>query len=157
VISGEIAPGMIVQVEILLLEGGIWEVLSIAPLSDFTEIPGCAMVTATVARVDGDEVQFVGWPAVRLGENVRIEDEQGKAATLSANQQVLVVICATEDGQFAITTIVVRKAGEGGSSGNGGKVLVCHKPEKKGGHTLSIAQPAVPAHLAHGDKLGPCP
>jgi hypothetical protein len=36
-------------------------------------------------------------------------------------------------------------------------VLICHKPDKKGGHTLSIAPPAVAAHLAHGDKLGPCP
>lgn len=31
------------------------------------------------------------------------------------------------------------------------KVLVCHK-----GHTISIAQPAVKAHLRHGDSLGAC-
>jgi hypothetical protein len=31
------------------------------------------------------------------------------------------------------------------------KVLVCHK-----GHTISIDKHAVPAHLRHGDTLGPC-
>ena len=32
------------------------------------------------------------------------------------------------------------------------KVQVCHK-----GKTIRIAQPAVRAHLRHGDSLGPCP
>jgi hypothetical protein len=156
-ITGEIVPGMIVRVEILLLEDGTWEILSIAPLSEFTEIPGCATVAATVLRVAEDEIQFAGWPSAIPGADIHIEDEQGNVATLSANQRVLVVVCATEDGQFAITKIVILKAGEDGASANEGKVLVCHKPEKKGGHTLSIAEPAVPAHLAHGDKLGACP
>ena len=31
------------------------------------------------------------------------------------------------------------------------KVTLCHK-----GKTLSVAQPAVPAHLRHGDTVGPC-
>jgi hypothetical protein len=32
------------------------------------------------------------------------------------------------------------------------KVTICHK-----GKTIRIAQPAVRAHLRHGDSLGPCP
>ena len=32
------------------------------------------------------------------------------------------------------------------------KVIVCHK-----GKNISIPQSALKAHLAHGDKLGPCP
>jgi hypothetical protein len=32
------------------------------------------------------------------------------------------------------------------------RVAVCHK-----GHTIVIASAAVPAHLKHGDTLGPCP
>jgi hypothetical protein len=32
------------------------------------------------------------------------------------------------------------------------RVPVCHK-----GKTIRIAQPAVPAHLRHGDTPGPCP
>lgn len=157
VITGDIVPDMLVRVEILLLDDGTWEVLSIAPLGDVTEIPGCATVRATVERVNGNEIQFTGWPAITLGEEVKIEDEAESATTLSVGQSVLVVICATEDGQFVITKIVVLIAEDDESSGNGGKVLICHKPDKKGGHTLSVAEPAVPAHLAHGDKRGPCP
>ena len=40
----------------------------------------------------------------------------------------------------------------GTSGGNGQqKVMICHK-----GHTLEVAEPAVQAHLNHGDSLGPC-
>ena len=31
------------------------------------------------------------------------------------------------------------------------KVLICHK-----GHTISVSESAVPAHLRHGDTVGPC-
>jgi hypothetical protein len=113
-------------------------------------------VIATVVSVDGNEVQFTGWPAIKL-DGVKIEDETEKEAALSAYQTVLVVICAAEDGQFMITKIIVLKAGTPGTSAPGKKVVVCHKPDKKGGHTLSIAAPALPAHLAHGDKFGACP
>lgn len=157
VITGEITPDMIVLVEILLLEDGTWEVLSIAPLSHFTEIPGCLTVMATIESVNGNEIKLVGWPAITLGEDVEIEDEEGGEKTLSADQHVLVVVCASEDGQVVITKIIIVKPAEENEPTNGKKVLICHKPDKKGGHTLSIAEPAVPAHLAHGDKLGPCP
>jgi hypothetical protein len=32
------------------------------------------------------------------------------------------------------------------------KVMVCHKDK----HTIVVDDHAVPAHLAHGDKVGPC-
>jgi hypothetical protein len=31
------------------------------------------------------------------------------------------------------------------------KVLICHK-----GETIEVSQSAVPAHLAHGDRIGSC-
>ncbi len=37
----------------------------------------------------------------------------------------------------------------------GEKVAVCHNHNNP--HTIVIAPSAVPAHLAHGDTLGPCP
>jgi hypothetical protein len=157
VITGEITPDMIVLVEILLLEDGTWEVLSLAPLSHFTEIPGCITVMATIDSVTGNEIQLVGWPIITLDEDVEIENDDGSEGTLSADQSVLVVVCASEDGLVIITKIIILNPDEEGESTQGGKVLICHKPDKKGGHTLSIAEPAVPAHLAHGDKLGPCP
>jgi hypothetical protein len=112
---------------------------------------------ATVVSVDGNEIQLVGWPLITLGEDVEIENEEGGTGALSANQPVLVVVCASEDGQVIITKIIILKLEGGDDSNQGEKVLVCHKPDKKGGHTLSIAEPAVSAHLAHGDKLGACP
>jgi Domain of unknown function (DUF5666) len=175
VITGNITVGMLVRVEILLLEDGTWEVLSIAPLGDFTEVDGCVTVAATIVSVTADEIQFVGWPSMPLGSDVKIEggtagenegsennqgDEQQGNVTLSPNQNVLVVLCPSEDSQIVITQIIiiiVATPDESGNSNEGEKVLICHKPDKKGGHTLSVSASAVPAHLAHGDKLGPCP
>jgi hypothetical protein len=158
-IQGTITPGMIVRVEILLLPDGTWQVLSIAPLGDFAEIPGCSTVVATVVSVNGNEVQFLGWPSITLSEDVTIESEAD--GTLTANQVVLVVVCTSGEGQIVIINIIivntdieVEPPAEGG--GEGGKVLVCHKPGKNA-HTLSISASAVPAHLGHGDTLGPCP
>jgi hypothetical protein len=39
------------------------------------------------------------------------------------------------------------------------KVTICHHTgsKKKPFHTISVAAAAVPAHLNHGDTLGPCP
>lgn len=164
VITGDITVGMLVRVEILLLEDGTWEVISIAPLGDFTEVDGCVTVAATIVSVTADEIQFVGWPSMPLSSDVKIEsdggDEQGNPV-LSPNQNVLVVLCPSNDSQIVITQIiiiVVTPPDEEGNepSGEGEKVLVCHKPNKNA-HTLSLPPSAVPAHLGHGDKLGPCP
>lgn len=154
-----IEPGMIVRVEILLLEDGTWEVVSIVSLGEFTAVPGCATVTATVVSVNGNEIQLVGWPVITLSEDVKIESDQGGEGTLSADEVVLVVVCSSEAGQIIITHIIILNINEGEiPSGEGGeKVLICHKPNKKGGHTISVSSSAVSAHLAHGDKLGPCP
>jgi hypothetical protein len=39
------------------------------------------------------------------------------------------------------------------------KVLICHIPPGNPGnaHTIFVSSNAVPAHLRHGDTLGPCP
>jgi hypothetical protein len=165
VITGNITAGMLVRVEILLLEDSTWEVLSIAPLGDFTEVDGCVTVAATIVSVSANEIQFVGWPSMPLGSDVKIEsdggDEQQGNIVLNPNQNVLVILCPSDDDQIVIMqiiVIVVNLPEEGGNepSGQGEKVLVCHKPNKNP-HTLSLPPSAVPAHLAHGDKLGPCP
>jgi hypothetical protein len=150
---------MIVRVEILLLEDGTWEVISIVSLAEFTAVPGCATVTATVLSVNGNEIQLAGWPVITLSEDVKIENDQGGEGTLGPDQVVLVVVCSFGEGQIIIMNIIILNVieGEVPSDGGGDKVLVCHKPNKKGGHTLSISSSAVPAHLGHGDKLGPCP
>ena len=159
-IQGTITVGMLVRVEILLLPDGTWQVLSIAPLGDIIEVPECATVIATVVAVNGNEVQFLGWPSITLSEDVVIEGG-GDAVTLSPNQNVIVVVCPSEEGQIVIVQIIIINITPGedvGTPAEGEKVLVCHKPNsKKGGKTLSISSSAVPAHLGHGDTLGACP
>ena len=149
-------------------EDGTREALSIAQLGESTETPGCVTVIATVVSVEGNEIQFLGWPTT-VSLNVNDEDQQGDEneeenadidITLEANQVVLAVICISDDGQLIIVQITILDNDDENNdngSGNGEKVLICHKPDKKGGHTLSVASPAVPAHLGHGDKLGACP
>lgn len=157
-ISEGITTDMIVRVQILLLEDGTWEVLSIASLGNFTDVPGCATITATVVSVNGNEIQLAGWPLITLGAQVIIENDAGEEATLSPDQMILVVVCATRDDQIRITHIIILNPAANDPPADGGaeKVLVCHKPDKKGGHTLSIASSAVPAHVGHGDTLGAC-
>ena len=41
--------------------------------------------------------------------------------------------------------------GPGGKQYGKHRVAICHK-----GHTIRVAQPAVKAHLRHGDTLGAC-
>jgi hypothetical protein len=160
-IQGTITPGMFVRVEILLSPDGTWEVLSIAPLGEFEENPDCGTVVATVVSVEGNEIQLSGWPTITLGEDIKIESEVGGEGTLSPNQTVLLVVCPSGEGQIVIVQIIILNIDNDGTPAEGDeggeKVLICHKPDKKGGHTLSVASSAVPAHLGHGDKLGPCP
>ena len=164
-IQGDITVGMLVRVEILLLPDGTWQVLSIAPLGDLTEVPECATVIATVVSVNGNQVQFLGWPSLTLDEDVVIEEseddgEQG-VATLTPGQEVIVVVCPSDEGQVVIVQIIIINItpdDDVETPVEGEKVLVCHKPNnKKGGNTLSISSSAVPAHLGHGDTLGACP
>ena len=167
-IHGEVTVGMVVRVEILLLPDGTWEVLSIAPLGELTEISGCATVIATIVSVDGNAIQFLGWPTpVTLQEDDQAQanaensnDSEINNVVLAPNQVVSAVICVSDDGQIVIVQVVILNVDiddDGNTSDNGEKVLVCHKPDKKGGHTLSISSSAVPAHLGHGDTLGACP
>jgi hypothetical protein len=175
---------MLVRVEILLLEDGTWEVISITPVGDLTSADGCINVIATVVSVSGNQVQFLGWPAtVTLDVNPQTGDDANNNAndneieendndandnendnngevdvsTLQPGQEVLAVVCLSDDGQLVIVQIIALDDDSTDETGNGEKVLVCHKPDKKGGHTISISSSAVPAHLGHGDRLGPCP
>ena len=164
-IQGTITVGMLVRVEILLLPDGTWQVLSIAPIGDLTEVPECATVVATVVAVNGNQVQFLGWPSITLDEDVVIEGDEDEGeqgvVILTSGQDVIVVVCPSDEGQIVIVQIIIINItpdDDVETPVEGEKVLVCHKPNnKKGGKTLSISSSAVPAHLGHGDTLGACP
>jgi len=38
-----------------------------------------------------------------------------------------------------------------------GRVTICHRTGNGNSHTITVSCNALPAHLAHGDTLGPCP
>lgn len=184
-IQGDITPGMLVRVEILLQADGTWKVLSIAPLGELPETSGCATVVATIVSVNGDEIQFLGWPSpVKLeissssnatttvtpdaatptssateesGDENEGDEQTGENPTLEAGQVVMAVVCVSDDGHLIIVQIIVLNTeGDTSDTGGGEKVLVCHNVSKNP-HTISISSSALPAHLGHGDTMGPCP
>lgn len=53
-------------------------------------------------------------------------------------------------GALLLVVSLMPQFSKGGGNGQR-KVTICHK-----GHTLEVAEPAVQAHLNHGDSLGPC-
>jgi hypothetical protein len=165
VINGGIQPGMLVRVEVLLQRDGTWEVISISPLGEIPSTSGCATVVATVESISGNQIRFLGWPApIAINSPTSYGTDSGDTgvdlSTIKPGQQVLIVVCASGANQLVITKIIVihNENDNNNNEGEGDqKVLICHKPGKKGGNTISVASSAVPAHLGHGDKLGPCP
>ena len=70
----------------------------------------------------------------------------------------LVTATATETATPTATGTLVTPTGTPTQLAPGEqKVTICHNASKKNPHTITIARPALPAHLAHGDTLGPCP
>jgi hypothetical protein len=180
-IRGTVTVGMIVRVEILLLSDGTWETLSITPLGDFAEVEECATVIATIVAVNGNEIQFLGWPLTVIldvdvqsgngngndndndngneNDNNENDADNDKEIVLTAGQVVLAVVCVSDDGRIVIVRIFILTPEEDNDTGappGTEKILICHRPPKRP-HTLSVPAPAVPAHLGHGDTLGPCP
>lgn len=152
-IGPNITVGTLVRVEILLLPDGTWKVLSIESLQGISGVPGCMTFTAMVVSLNGDQLQLLGWPLLTLNEGVQIE------GNLVANSIIQIQICIGENAQIQIISIVVIFQPEEQvepPSAESGKVTVCHKPNKRGGHSITIARPALPAHLAHGDYVGTC-
>lgn len=154
IIEGDIAPGMLVRVEIYLLPDGTWQVIRITSLDVFIGIPGCLNLTATVISFDGTRLRLLGWPELVLGEDVEIDGE------LRPNSIIVIQLCFNEDGTFVIIQIIIIFQPEidiEPPPTEGHKVTICHKPQKKkGGNTITIAKSALPAHLAHGDYIGAC-
>src|SRR5262245_632952 len=63
---------------------------------------------------------------------------------------------------WAASAAPLQIAGNGSNVGYGygaAKVTICHIPpgNPSNAHTITVGAPAVAAHLAHGDTLGPCP
>lgn len=89
VIDDGIRVGSIVRVEITLLADGTWNVVHISLLSSVVTTAGCVTVIATIASVNENEVQFLGWPStIILDSHIKIENDsdQGNNNSQGDNQ-----------------------------------------------------------------------
>jgi hypothetical protein len=154
IIEGEITVGMLVRVELQLLPDGSHKVIRISPFDELDLADSCQYLVVTVISVEEDQITVEGWPALPLGERTQIEGE------IQPGSLVQIMICYDEDMNVTVVYIVVLSSPilppppvDNGSE----KVVVCHKPNSKNPHTIVISSSALPAHLGHGDTLGPCP
>src|SRR5438128_1879836 len=90
----------------------------------------------------GTAVHVVEWRGRRtVGSRRRRRSFRFAAALALAGVIVLPIASASADN------------GKPGKGKGRDKVTLCHK----GKVTITVGEPAVKAHLKHGDKLGPCP
>jgi len=122
---------------------------------------GCIDISVVVSAVNGDQVTLLNGQTIQLNEAIQV------TGTINVASVVIIHLCADEDGQITVVSITVifqldelppapPPPDEGG--GDNGQITICHKPKRnsKGGHTLTVPQSALQAHLNHGDTLGPC-
>jgi mannose-6-phosphate isomerase-like protein (cupin superfamily) len=153
-IASNITIGMLVRVELVLLPDGTHRVVRIDPVDGYEWEEGCQTLVVRVVGVDGNQIQLEGWPALQMSEDIQIEGDLREGAI------VQVTICFNEDMTVRVITIVILyspEAEEPPTSDESTKVMICHKPNGKNPHIILVSQSAVPAHLGHGDILGPCP
>ena len=125
---------------------------------------GCTDITVIVVSVNGNQV------VLSNGQTITLTDDIQLVGHLQSSVTVIIRMCVRADGTIVIVSIIVivtptptpaptpTLGPPATPASGGGKVTICHYPggNKAKGHTLSVGQSAVAAHLAHGDKLGPC-
>ncbi|MEJ2746615.1 MAG: DUF5666 domain-containing protein [Anaerolineae bacterium] len=150
--------GDLVKVTVTILPDGSWQVVSIVLVNSAGEDAGCFSVTAVVRSFSDGQITVDGWPVFQLGDGVELDGqiEPGSIITIYA--------CVDETGKLVILNIIILFTPSEDTPAppplpgeTGAKVTLCHKPDSKNPHTITVAQSAVPAHLNHGDTLGACP
>ena len=106
-------------------------------------------------QIDGKTVIVrPGVTAIREGNTARLVTD------LKVGMQVHVKGVWIEGSRTDVLAheIKIQNEDEDSDSDSGGKVTICHIPPGNPGNqkTLSIGASAVPAHMGHGDKMGPC-
>lgn len=156
-VDPEIAVGDLVKVTVTILPDGSWQVISIVLVNSAGDDAGCFSVTAVVRSFRDDQLTVDDWPVFQLGDEVELDGQiqPGSVITLYA--------CVDEAGQLVVLDMIIlytpvptdTPPTAGGDDSQ--KVTLCHKPDSKNPHTITVDQSAVQAHLNHGDTLGTCP
>jgi hypothetical protein len=148
-LQSDIAVGEMVKVTGRILEDGTWLATEIKHTGLHLG-QGCFLVTGVVQSVSGDQILLAdGQTIVRTADVVVTGD-------LKEGSMVRYQFCVDEQGQSKLVSVTVVYQMEGLPQA---KAVICHYPPGNPGnrHTIEVGQPAVPAHLAHGDTQGPCP
>jgi hypothetical protein len=94
------------------------------------------------------------------GEDEDDEDgDEGGEEGQEGGEEVTSTIATTTETTTSSSSTTLSAVSPGDDGSGSGTVILCHKPEEDPGNPRTIEVPlsAVPAHLAHGDSLGPCP
>jgi len=150
--------------------GPCWNSQTESNVQDFTTTPGEPTATTTAEPTDTADEETTGGSEPDEGSVIEKSTEpEADEPEITEVPEVTEVQAPVGQGEK-----VGRPGGVGKGQGLGGKtenraqandvgeanrgqaqekVIVCHKDKK----TLSIGAPAQPAHLRHGDTVGPCP
>lgn len=115
-------------------------------------LPGRSALQVDCEEIQGGEFVFPG------GAPALLPYVQG-FVVIESSSPLRVTVRNTAQGASGELSVDVEEVTGYQVSGDvvgGHKVDVCHKPNRRGGRTLNIAMPAVPAHLGHGDVMGAC-
>ena len=155
-IKGDIMLGEMVKVTGWILEDGTWLATEIKHTGLHLG-QGCFWVSSVVQSINDEEIILIdGQTLVRSGD-LEVQGDL-KEASLVRYQ-----FCVDKDGVGKIRRIIVvyqlEGQGPAAPAATGNKVIICHYPPGNPGNrnTIEVGQPAVSAHVAHGDTLGPCP
>jgi len=116
---------------------------------------GCTDIRVKIVAINGHQLVLSDGQTINLTDQIETEGQ------LQVSAVVVLRLCVRADGTIVIVSVNVIFAPlptPAPPVSGGGQVIICHYPggDKSKGHTLSVGSAAVSAHLAHGDKLGPC-
>ncbi|HUF38131.1 MAG TPA: DUF5666 domain-containing protein, partial [Anaerolineales bacterium] len=153
-IKGEITLGEMVKVTGWILDNGSWLATEIKHTGLHLG-QGCFFVSSVVRSVDEERIVLVdGLTLPRSGDLVETGD-------LKEGSVVRYHYCVDQDGEGRIRRIFALSQLDRPIPVNeeSGKVVICHYPpgNPENEHTIEVGEPAVQAHLAHGDSMGACP
>jgi len=151
--------GEMVKVAGVIQADGTWLATEIKHTGWHLGQLGCLETITVVQSINGNQVVLLNGETIDLSQNILVEGELKVASVVllrscAGMDRVLTPVSIRVLYQLAALPLVGTTVPYEDS-----KVTICHYPpgNSENRHTIVIGQPAVPAHLAHGDTLGPCP